>query len=158
MEALANMPTYAKFMKQIPTSKRKLHGDEILCLTEHFSALLTKKWPPNLKDPCSFSIPCEIGGLQFGRALCDLGASINLMPYGVFKNLNGNQLKPTSVLLQLADRSTKFPKGIIEDVIVKIDKLYLPADFIVLEMEEDEEISIILGRPFLTTSHALIDV
>ncbi|KAL3520160.1 hypothetical protein ACH5RR_018309 [Cinchona calisaya] len=88
MEALENMPTYAKFMKQVLTSKRKLHGDEILCLTKHCSALLRTELPPKLKDPGSFSIPCEIRGLQFGRALCDLGASINLMPFGVFKKLN----------------------------------------------------------------------
>ncbi|KAL3513292.1 hypothetical protein ACH5RR_026009 [Cinchona calisaya] len=158
IEALENMPAYTKFMKQVLASERKLHGAEILCLTENCSALLTKRLPPKLKEPGSFFIPCDIGGLQFGRALCDLGALVNLMLYAVFKKLNGGQLKPTSVSLQLADHSIKFSKGIIEDVIVKIDKLYLPADFIVLDMEEDEEMPIILGRPFLATGRALLTI
>ena len=93
-----------------------------------------------------------------GKALCDLGASINLMSLSIFKRLGLGEAKPTTVTLQLADRSLKHPRGMIEDILVKVDKLILPADFIVLDMEEDREISIILGRPFLATGGALIDV
>ncbi|KAL3502782.1 hypothetical protein ACH5RR_037231 [Cinchona calisaya] len=105
IEAIENMPSYAKFMKQILSSKRRLMGDEILCLNEGCSAIIQRNLPPKLKDPDSFSISCEIGRVTFQRALCDLGASINLMPHSTFKSLNGGGLKPTNVTLQLADRS-----------------------------------------------------
>ena len=127
-------------------------------LTEECSAILQRKLPQKLKDPGSFTIPCTIGTAIFERALCDLGASINLMPLSIFKRLGLGEARPTTVTLQLADRSLKHPRGIIEDVLVKVDKFIFPADFIVLDMEEDKEISIILGRPFLETSRAMIDV
>nr|XP_008344366.2 uncharacterized protein LOC103407196 [Malus domestica] len=91
-------------------------------------------------------------------ALIDLGASVNLMPYSVFKRLGEGELKPTSSIIQLADRSITYPRGVIEDVIVKVDNLYLPADFMVLDMDEDLTTPIILGRPFLATARTLIDV
>ncbi|XP_039129088.1 uncharacterized protein LOC120265278 [Dioscorea cayenensis subsp. rotundata] len=117
-----------------------------------------KKLPPKLKDPGSFTIPCSIGNVVFERALCDLVASINLMPLSIFKKLNLGEARPTIVTLQLADCSLKHPRGVIEDVLVKIDKFIFPADFIVLDMEEDKDIPILLGRPFLATGRALIDV
>ena len=92
------------------------------------------------------------------RALCDLGASINIMPLSIFKRLGLGEARPTTVTLQLADRSLKHPRGVIEDVLVKVDKFIFPVDFIVLDMEEDKEIPIILGRPFLATGRAMIDV
>nr|XP_028949328.1 uncharacterized protein LOC114821407 [Malus domestica] len=91
-------------------------------------------------------------------ALIDLGASVNLMPYSVFKRLGEGELMPTSSIIQLADRSITYPRGVIEDVIVKVDNLYLPADFMVLDMDEDLTTPIILGRPFLATARTLIDV
>ncbi|CAN6567836.1 unnamed protein product [Malus baccata var. baccata] len=91
-------------------------------------------------------------------ALTDLGASVNLMPYSVFKRLGEGELKPTSSIIQLADRSITYPRGVIEDVIVKVDNLYLPADFMVLDMDEDSTTPIILGCPFLATARTLIDV
>ncbi|XP_063949964.1 uncharacterized protein LOC135152790 [Daucus carota subsp. sativus] len=117
-----------------------------------------QKLPPKLKDPGSFTTPCTIGPLSFDKCLCDLGASINLMPLSVFKKLGLPEPKPTNMYLQLADRSITYPRGIVEDVLVKVDKLIFPADFVILDFEEDKKIPIILGRPFLATGQTLIDV
>ncbi|XP_022875808.1 uncharacterized protein LOC111394287 [Olea europaea var. sylvestris] len=157
-EALAQMPSYAKFMKDILSNKRKLEDNETVMLTEECSAILQHKLPPKLKDPGSFTIPCHIGNLYIDKALCDLGASINLMPLSLFRKLGSREAKPTTVSLQLADRSIKHPRGICEDILVKVDKFIFPADFIILDMEEDRDVPLILGRPFLATGRALIDV
>ncbi|GLT29119.1 hypothetical protein SLA2020_040050 [Shorea laevis] len=156
--ALAQMPSYAKFLKEILSNKRKLEEHETVNLTEECSAILQNKLPPKLKYPGSFTIPCTIGDCHFGKALCDLGASINLMPFSVFRKLGLGKPKATTVSLQLADRSIKYPRGIIEDILVKVDKFIFPANFIVLDMEEDFEVPFILGRPFLATGRTLIDV
>ncbi|XP_062099849.1 uncharacterized protein LOC133805703 [Humulus lupulus] len=157
-EALKKIPNYVKFMKDILSKKRKLGDFETIALTEECSAILQKKLPPKLKDPGSFTIPCTIGTQFFGRALCNLRASINLMPLSIYQKLGLWEAKPTSVTLQLADRSLTYPKGIVEDILVKVEKFIFTVDFIVLDMEEDREISIILGRPFLATGQTLIDV
>ena len=157
-DTLAQMPSYAKFMKDILSNKRKLEEFETVALTEECSAILQKKLPPKLKDPGSFYIPCTIGQCNFERALCDLGASVNLMPLSVYRKLGLGEVKPTTVSLLLADRSIKHMRGILEDVLVKVDKLIFPANFIILDMEEDQEIPIILGRPFLAIGRTLIDV
>ena len=136
-------------------------------LTEECSAILQRKLPQKLKNLSNFTIPCTIGNSIFERALCDLGASINLMPLSVFKRLGLGEARPTTITLQLANRSLKHPSGgggggggggVIEDVLVKVDKFIFPIDLIVLDMEEDKEISIILGKPFLATGRAMIDV
>ncbi|XP_065616476.1 uncharacterized protein LOC111986064 [Quercus suber] len=158
IEVLEQMPKYAKFLKDIISKKRKLEEHETVMLTEESSAILQKKLPPKLKDPGSFTIPCTIGKSYFDRALCDLGASINLMPLSIFKKLGLGEAKPTTISLQLADRSIKYPRGVIENVLVKVDKFIFPIDFIVLDMDEDKEIPLILGRPFLATGRTLIDV
>ena len=157
-DALEQMPSYVKFMKEILSNKRRLSGFETINLTEECSAILQRKLPQKLKDPGSFTIPCTIGNSIFEKALCDLGASINLMPLSIFRRLGLGEARPTTVTLQLADRSLKHPKGVIEDVLVKVGKFIFLENFIVLDMEEDKEIPIILGRPFLATSGALIDV
>ena len=157
-DALEQMPSYVKFMMYILSRKRRLTDFETVNLTEECSAILQRKLLQNLKDPGSFTIPCTIGNAIFERALCDLGASINLMPLSIFKHLGLGEAFPTTVTLQLADRSLKHPRGVIEDVLVKVDKFIFPADFIVLDMEEDKEIPIILGRPFLSIGRAMIDV
>ncbi|KAJ9167256.1 hypothetical protein P3X46_021920 [Hevea brasiliensis] len=135
------MPSYAKFLKEILSNKRKLEDDETVALTEECSAILQRKLPPKLKDPGSFSIPCHIGESCSTKALCDLGASVSLMPLSIYEKLNMGDLKPTHISLQLADRSIKYPEGILENVPLK----------------EDFNIPIILGRPFLATAGALID-
>ncbi|PIN05661.1 DNA-directed DNA polymerase [Handroanthus impetiginosus] len=157
-EALEQMPSYVKFMKDILSKKRRLGDYETVALTEECSAIIQNKLPPKLKDPGSFTIPCTIGTHFSGRALCDLGASINLMPYSIYRTLGLGEAKPTSITLQLADRSLTYPKGVIEDILVKVDKFIFPADFVVLDMEVDIEVPIILGRPFLATGRTLIDV
>ncbi|XP_022864646.1 uncharacterized protein LOC111384579 [Olea europaea var. sylvestris] len=157
-EALEQMPSYVKFMKDILSNKRRLEEYETVALTEERSAILQKKLPPKFKDPRSFTIPCSIINSMFERVLCDLGASINLMPLSIFRKLGLGEARPTTVSLQLVDHSIKHPRGITEDVLVKVDKFILPADFLILDMEEDRKIPIILGRPFLATGRALIDV
>ena len=111
------MPTYVKFMKDNLSKKRRLEEYETIALTEECSAIIQKKLPHKLKDSGSFTIPCTIGNAVFERALCDLGSSINLMPLSIFKRLGPEEAKPTIVTLQLADRSLKHPRGIIEDVL-----------------------------------------
>ncbi|XP_070009548.1 uncharacterized protein [Nicotiana sylvestris] len=113
---------------------------------------------PKLEYPGAFTIPCTIRSADFTKALCDLGASINLMPYSVFKILGIGQHRPTSMRLQIADRSMKRPLGIIDDVLVRVDKFILSADFMILDCKVDYEVPIILGRPFLATGKALVDV
>ncbi|KAL5549738.1 hypothetical protein UlMin_004969 [Ulmus minor] len=158
VDMLEQMPKYANFLKEVLSNKRRLEGNEKVMLTEECSAILQRKLPQKLKDPGSFTIPCTIGDFEFDKVLCDLGASINLMPLSIFRKLGLGEVKPTTVTLQLADRSIKHPRGIIEDVLVKVDKFIFPADFIVLDMEEDREVPLILGRPFLATGRTLIDV
>ncbi|KAM6583489.1 hypothetical protein CsatB_010491 [Cannabis sativa] len=158
VEALEQMPTYVKFLKDILIKKRRLGKFETVALTEGCSAMLKSKIPPKLKDPGIFTILISIGGRDVGRALCDLGASINLMPMSIFKKLGIGEARPTTVILQLADRYMAHPEGKIEDVLVQVDKFIFPADFIILDYEEDMEILIILGRPFLATGRTLIDV
>ncbi|XP_070049564.1 uncharacterized protein [Nicotiana tomentosiformis] len=113
---------------------------------------------PKLEDPGAFTIPCTIGSADFTKALCDLGASINLMPYSVFKMLGTGQPRPTSMRLQIEDRTMKTPLGIFDDVLVRVDKFILPVDFVILDCEVDYEVPIIMGRPFLATWKDLVDV
>ncbi|KAJ9166916.1 hypothetical protein P3X46_021605 [Hevea brasiliensis] len=138
------MPSYAKFLKEILSKKRKLEDYGIVALTEECSAILQNKLPPKLKDPGSFSIPCIIGNKKIDKALCYLGATVSLMPLSICKKLEIGELKPTTISLQLADRSIKYPVGILENIPIK--------------MEEDVQIPIILGRPFLATAGAIIDI
>ena len=114
LEELENMPSYVKFMKKILASKKKLEEYGTIALTEECSAILQKKLPPKLQDSSSFAIPFSIGNRVFGKALCDLGASINLMPLSMFKRLKLGEPKSTTISLQLADRSYQHPRGIIK--------------------------------------------
>ncbi|XP_073133337.1 uncharacterized protein [Henckelia pumila] len=135
-DALMQMPSYAKFLKEILSNKRKLEEHAMISLTENCSALVRNKIPPKQKNPRSFSIPCVINDVK----------------------LSLGEPKSTRMSLQLADRSIKYPRGIIEDVLVKVDKFIFPVDFVVLDMEEDLDMPLILGRPFVATGKALIDV
>ena len=107
------------------------------------------------------TISVTIGGVLVEKVLLDLGASVNLLPYFVYEQLGLGELKPTSITLSLADRSVKIPRGIIEDVLVQIEKLYYPMDFVVLDTNLSTKgtnyIPIILGRPFLATSNVIIN-
>ncbi|KAM1270963.1 hypothetical protein ACFX2J_031829 [Malus domestica] len=161
LDAIKQVPKYAKFLKELCTNKRRFHDQETMALGEEVSAVLQRKLPPKLKDAGSFTIPCVIGGKEFRRALCDLGASINLMPYSVYESLNLGDLKETKVVIQLADRLNRYPKGLLEDVLVQVNELIFPADFFVLEMKHDPmptALPLILGRSFLRTAWTKIDV
>ncbi|XP_058759522.1 uncharacterized protein LOC131632813 [Vicia villosa] len=158
LEALERKPTYAKFMKYIISNKRTIDRDPII-LTETCSAILQgMKIQMKKKDRSSVTIPCTIGDRSFKKALIDLGVSVSLMPLSIYKRLGIGKVQDTRMTLQFADHSVKRPYGIVEDVLVKIDKFVFPVDFVILEMPEDEEIPIILGRPFLETGRCLIDI
>ena len=105
-----------------------------------------------------FTIPCTVGSLHFAKALCDLGANINLMPLSIYKKLGLGDQKPTAMRLLMADRTVKRPIGILHDVLVKVESFIFSANFIILDCEVDFEVPIILGRPFLATGRALVDM
>ncbi|GJT13903.1 reverse transcriptase domain-containing protein [Tanacetum coccineum] len=127
-------------------------------LNENCSAMLLKKLPEKLGDPGKFLIPCNFLGMDVCHALADLGASINLMPLSFWKKLSLPELTPTRMTLELADRSITHPKGLAEDVFVKVGKFHFPTDFVVVDFEADPRVPLILGRSFLRIGRALIDV
>ncbi|XP_010534032.1 PREDICTED: uncharacterized protein LOC104809687 [Tarenaya hassleriana] len=157
-EAILQMPSYAKFLKDILTKKRVVEKETVALSTEISAAITRHELPPKMSDPGSFSIPCKLGNIEIDRALCDLGASVSLMPLSIYKKLNIGELKPTRMALQLADRLIKYPAGIVEDVPLKIGGFYVPVDFVVLDMDEDSKVPIFLGRPFLSTADAIVHV
>ena len=161
LDAIKQVPSYAKFLKDMCTVKRKLNVKKKAFLTESVSSIIQQHAPPKYKDPGCPTISCIIGDTKIEHALLDLGASVNLLPFSVYKQLGLGELKETAVTLQLADRSVKIPRGVVEDVLVQIDKFYFPVDFIVLDTQpvsnSNVQIPIILGRPFLATSNALIN-
>ncbi|GKE60079.1 reverse transcriptase domain-containing protein, partial [Tanacetum coccineum] len=140
------------------SNKEKLFELASTPLNENCSAVLLKKLPEKLGDPGKFLIPCDFPELDECLALADLGASINLMPLSVWKHLSLPELTSTRMILELADRSVVQPKGVAEDVFVKVGKFYFPADFVVVDYDVDPRVPLILGRPFLRTAKALIDV
>ncbi|GJR76967.1 putative reverse transcriptase, RNA-dependent DNA polymerase, partial [Tanacetum coccineum] len=124
----------------------------------HYSVTRQNRLPPKETDPGSFILPCIIGNHSMSNALADLGASISIMPYSLFKRLGLRSLKPIKMTIEMADRSLQSPKWIKENVLVKISNFVFSIDFIILDIMEDENIPIILGRPMLATAHAKIDV
>ncbi|XP_015944607.1 uncharacterized protein LOC107469743 [Arachis duranensis] len=152
------MRLYAKFFKELINKKRSWNEKETMILTQECSAVIQRGIPPKLKDPGSFIISCTIGNMILERAFCDLGASINLMPLSMMKKLAIEEVKHTRMSLQMADRLLKIPNGVVENLLVKIGEFIFPTDFVILDMEEEGHNSIILGRPFLATVRAIIDV
>jgi len=161
LDAIQHVPSYAKFLKDLVTVKQKTNIPKKVCLTEQVSSILQCRLPIKYKDPGSPTISCKIGINHIEKALLDLGASVNLLPYSFYLQLGLGELKPTSMTLQLADRSVKVPRGRVEDVLIKMDKFYFPVDFIVLYTEPVQnvgvQIPVILGRPFLATANVLIN-
>ena len=161
LDMIKQVPTYAKFLKDLCTIKRSLNVNKKVFLTEQVSAIIGNKTPVKYKDPGCPTISVNIGGTSVEKALLDLGASVNLLPYSMYQRLGLGELKPTSITLSLADRSIKIPKGTIEDVLIQVDKFYYPVDFVVLDTEPvavgPNHVPIILGRPFLATSNAIIN-
>ncbi|XP_020208323.1 uncharacterized protein LOC109793275 [Cajanus cajan] len=146
VEALEQMSSYARFMKEHMTKNRKLSEDGTVELEAGCSAIIQKLLLQKSRDPGSFTLPVTIGNLSVGKALLDLGASINLMPLSMLQRIGGGGVGPTRMTLQLADRSIKYPHGIVEDLLVKVGKFLFPVDFIVMDMEEDSEVPLILGH------------
>ncbi|XP_074299821.1 uncharacterized protein LOC141630992 [Silene latifolia] len=128
-------------------------------VSEYVSVLFQKKLPPKYSDPGMFAIPCTIGDLRFEKAMLDLGASINVIPYAIYEKLKLGPLKDTSVVIQLADRSSVYPKGVVENIMVGIGKLVFSADFYVLDTKSENDVILVLfGRSFLKTAGTKIDV
>ncbi|CAN6576835.1 unnamed protein product [Malus baccata var. baccata] len=161
LDAIKQVPRYAKFLKELCTTRKRMSTKEVVKVGENVSAILQRKLPPKCKDPGSFTIPCVIGNTRFESAMLDLGASINVMPYSIYASMNLGALKNDGVIIQLADRSNAYPKGVLEDVLVQVNHLVFPADFYVLEMDESDHapsLPILLGRPFMKTARTKIDV
>nr|GEV45347.1 reverse transcriptase domain-containing protein [Tanacetum cinerariifolium] len=156
-EALVLMPKYQKMLKALLSNKEKHQELANTPLNENCSAIILKKLPKKLRDPGKFLIPCVFSELKC-KALADLGASINLMPLSVWKKLGLPDLILTRMTLELANRAIYTPDGIARDVFIPVGKFTFPADFVVVEYESDPRVPLILGRPFLRTARALIDV
>ncbi|GKC67568.1 reverse transcriptase domain-containing protein [Tanacetum coccineum] len=157
-DALTLMPKFASTLKTLIGNKEKLSEMARTPLNENCSAVILNKLPKKLGDPGRFLIPCEFSGINTCNALADLGASINLMPYSVWKDLSLPELTPTCMTLELADHSITKPIGIAKDVCLMVGKFRFLADFMVVDFEPDPRVPLILRRSFLKTSRALIDV
>ena len=161
LDMIKQVPTYANFLKDLCTVKRGLNVNKKAFLTEQVSAIIECKILVKYKDPRCPTISVNIGGFSVEKALLDLRASVNLLPYSMYKQLGLGELKPTSITLSLPDRSIKILKGTIEDVLIQVDKFYYPVGFVVLDTEPvavgANHVPIILGRPFLATSNAIIN-
>ncbi|XP_047257641.1 uncharacterized protein LOC107849172 [Capsicum annuum] len=157
VEALEQIPGYAKFMKNLVTKKWEA-SYELVDNIHHCSAIYKQSLVQKMADPGAFTILCAIGSLNFPKALCDLGTSINLMPLVVYKKICVGDPTPMNIRLVIEDRSVKWLVGILHDVLVKVADFILPANFVVLDCEMDFIVPIILGRPFLATGRVIVDI
>ncbi|XP_050920410.1 uncharacterized protein LOC127138048 [Lathyrus oleraceus] len=175
LDVIKQVPKYAKFLKDLCTSKKSLKGNERVNLGRNISALIQPKHSPEkaivsslnqtipqkCKDPGTFAIPCTIGDSKFDNCMLDLGAGINVMPTSVYNNLDLGSLQHTGLIIQLVNRSNDRPIGVVKDVLVQVNDLIFPADFYILDMYGERNSSrspIILGRPFMKTTKTKIDV
>ncbi|XP_021721471.1 DNA damage-inducible protein 1-like [Chenopodium quinoa] len=158
LHAMSQIPTYEIFLKDLLSNKSRLEENATISLPKEVSAIIQNKLPQKLGDPGSYAMPVKIGDLEAMDALCDFGACVSLMPYSIAKSLKVGDLKPTRMSLQLADRTVRIPLGILEDVPVQVGRVFVPCDFVVMEMEEDTTVPLILGRPFLNTASVVIDM
>ncbi|XP_058745879.1 uncharacterized protein LOC131618729 [Vicia villosa] len=157
-KTLEQMPKYAKFMKDILTKKKRYSEEETILLDARCSAIIQKTLPKKEADPGRVTLPVTIGGHYIGNGLVDLGSSINLIPLSIINRLGNIEMKPTRMTLQLADKSLTSPYGVAQDMLVKVDKFLFPVDFVVVDMEEDRDVPLILGRPFMKTARMMIDI
>nr|GEV56474.1 reverse transcriptase domain-containing protein [Tanacetum cinerariifolium] len=157
-DALLLMPKYASTIKSLLANKDTLFELAKVPLNENCSAMLLKKLPEKLGDPGKFLIPFDFPGMEVCHALADLGASINFMPLSIWKKFSLPELTPTRMTLELADRSITHPKGVAENIFVKVGKFHFPTDFVVVDFEANPRVPLILGRSFLRIGRALIDV
>nr|GFC18772.1 reverse transcriptase domain-containing protein [Tanacetum cinerariifolium] len=157
-DALLLMPKFASTIKSLLANKDKLFELAKVSLNENCSDMLLKKHPEKLGDSSKFLISCDFPGMEICHALANLGASINLMPLSIWKKLSLPELTLTRMTLELGDRSITRPKRVAGDVFVKVGKFHFPTDFVMVDFEADPRVPLILGRPFLRTGRALIDV
>lgn len=145
-------------MKEILTKKRRITDKETTHIDTRCSAIIQRTLPQKEKDPGRVTLPVTIGNVNVGKALIDLGSSINLIPFSVIRRISDLDIKNTRMTLQLANKSFTRPSGISEDVMVKVDKFLFPIDFVVMNIEEDNDVPLILGRPFMKTARMMIDI
>ena len=157
VDAIQHIPLYAKFLKGLCTPVRK---PKRIHMSETISSIMLSTLPRKRHDPGAPMISCEIGGRTFTRSLLDTGASVNILPKGVYDVCPLGELQPLFIELSLSDGSVRRPHGVVEDVIVKVENCYFPADFIIVDMKSMKDLTdspIILGRPFLATTKAITD-
>ncbi|XP_019175574.1 PREDICTED: uncharacterized protein LOC109170892 [Ipomoea nil] len=159
LDLLSQVPSYGKFLKEILAKKRKYGEHEMIAMAQEYRALTpgVGRRVTKYKDLRKFTIPCIVGGRPIKGSLCDLGASVSVMPLSLCMKVNLGKPKPINLTLCMADQSTSTIVGILEDVPVCADKYFVPVNFIVIDAQENPEIPLILGRPFLVTTGALID-
>jgi len=157
-EALLQMPLYSKFLKDMLTRKHKYIHQENIVVEGNCSAVIQKILLPKHKDPRSVTIPYSIGEVTVGKTLIDLGANINLMPLSMCRRLGELEIMPTRMTLQLADRSITRPYGVIEDVLVRVKHFIFSTHFVVMDICEDTDILVILGRPFMLIASCIVDM
>ncbi|KAA3464070.1 Integrase, catalytic core [Gossypium australe] len=158
IDLIEKVPKYTKYLKEIMFRCRKVKIREQVNISTSCSVIISKHITSKLKDPGSFTIPIEIRDIHCSKALCDLGTSINLMPLSIYEKFRLGDLKNTQITLQLSNRSSVQPKGVFEDVLVKVRSFIIPMDFVILDFEGNREIPILLGRPLLATSGSTINL
>ncbi|GJR40512.1 reverse transcriptase domain-containing protein [Tanacetum coccineum] len=158
LKEIRQTDNYPKYMKDLMASKQLTKEDDKVRMNSRCSALLQNQLPPKENDPGSFILPCFIRRLDFNNALADLGASISIMPFSMFKRLGIGKLEPIDMVIEMADDTKCIPKGIVKNMLIKNDKFILPVDFVILDMIEDFRMPVILGRPLLDTAHTKVDV
>ncbi|GJU11229.1 zinc knuckle CX2CX4HX4C containing protein [Tanacetum coccineum] len=158
LKEIRQTDNYAKQIKDLVENKPRTNDEEEIKMNPRCSALLQNHLPPKEQDPGSFILPCSIGNLDFKNALADLGASISIIPFSMYKRLGIGQLEPINIIIKMADNTKCTPKGIVKNLLTKIDKFIFPVDFVILDLVEDIRMPIILGRPLLATAHAKVDI
>ncbi|XP_057808581.1 uncharacterized protein LOC131023056 [Salvia miltiorrhiza] len=162
LDVIRNVQAYVKFFKELTSKKRKFVDNEKILVSEVANSIMQQPLSPKQRDPCSFVTNIALRNGKEASGMLDLGVEINLMSYSIFKQLELGNLKPTRMCLQLADRSVRYPRGVVEDILVRVDGLIVLMDFVVLEIgevhENDKEHTLLLGRPLMTTTNMLIDV
>ena len=149
-KALTQIPLYAKFMNGILSRKRKIAEEGIVNLTATCIAVIQNCLPEKMQDPGSFTISCKIGHADIGKILCDSEASINLMPLSIVRRQGLGELTPTAMTVQIADRTLAHPKGILENVLIKVGKFIFPVDLVAIDIEEGQTSPTAVRKTFLS--------
>ena len=152
------MPLYSKFLKDLLTKKGKYINNENIMMEGNCSVVIQRILPPMYKDVGSVTILCSIGVVSVGKALIDLGASINLMPLSMCKRIGNLEISPTRMTWHLANHSITRSYGVVEDVLAKVRQFTFPVDFVIRDIEEDAQIPFILGRPFMLMAKCVVDM